>query len=170
MLTMGIYGLLWLSKWEKVGKSGDMLTGEHRCSLDDKGRLLIPAKIRSEISGSILVLTRGIDKCIWLFPPDEWRSISEKLMASTSVFQEKARMIQRRFIAPAQETEIDRNGRIIISPILREYGELSKDCVILGMLSRLEIWAERIYRSYWDNKEEDFQEAAEEIGDKLKIL
>jgi MraZ protein len=144
-----------------------MLTGEYRCSLDEKGRLMIPAKIRSEISGNILILTRAIDRCLWLFTPEEWRKISEKLLSSTSIFQEKARLIQRRFLAPAQESEIDRSGRIIVSPVLREYGELTKDCVILGMINRIEIWSERIYRSYWESKEDEFQEAAESIGDSL---
>ena len=147
-----------------------MLTGEYRCSLDEKGRLMIPSRIRSEISGNQLVLTRGIDSCLWLFPPEEWRIISEKLLSSTSIFQEKARLIHRRLIAPAQETEIDRSGRITISSTLREYGELAKDCIVLGMINRLEIWDDGIYRTYWDSKENEFQEAAEAIGDTLKIL
>ncbi len=147
-----------------------MVTGEYRYSLDEKGRLMIPARIRTEISGNVLVMTRGIDKCLWLFPPEEWTDISEKLLGSFSIFQKKARLIHRRIIAPAQETEIDRTGRITIPQTLREYADLKKDCIIIGMLKRLEVWDEDVYRSYSDINEDEFQEAAEEIGNELKIL
>jgi len=147
-----------------------MVTGEYRYSLDEKGRLMIPAKIRTEISGNVLVMTRGIDKCLWLFPPEEWTDISEKLLGSFSIFQKKARLIHRRIIAPAQETEIDRTGRITIPQTLREYANLKKDCIIIGMLKRLEVWDDDVYRSYSDINEDEFQEAAEEIGNELKIL
>ena len=147
-----------------------MVTGEYRYSLDEKGRMMIPAKIRTEIAGNVLVMTRGIDRCLWLFPPEEWTSISEKLLGSFSIFQKKARLIHRRIIAPAQETEIDRTGRITIPQTLRENADLKKDCIIIGMLKRLEVWDEEVYRSYSDINEDEFQEAAEEIGNELKIL
>jgi MraZ protein len=146
-----------------------MITGEFNYSLDDKGRLMIPAKMRSEIMGNILILTRGIEKCLWLFIPEVWKKISESLMTSTSIFQEKARMIQRRFIAPAQEVEIDRSGRIIIPPTLRDSVGLKKECIVIGMLNRMEIWDEVAYREYWESKESEFQAATEEIGAHLKI-
>jgi MraZ protein len=147
-----------------------MVIGEYRVSLDEKGRLLIPARIRSDVVGNLLIITRGIDQCLWLFPPEEWNSISEKLLSTTSIFQEKARMMHRRFIAPAQQLEIDKAGRIMVPPTLREYGGLRKDCIIMGIMNHLEIWDEEIYRTYWSDREADFQEAAEEIGEKLKIL
>ena len=117
-----------------------MLTGEYKNSLDEKGRVLIPSRMRSEITGNVLILTRGVDKCLWLFPPEEWKKISENLMESTSVFQSKARLIQRRIIAPAQESDIDRSGRINIPQLLREYAGLQKECVILGIKNYIEIW------------------------------
>jgi len=144
-----------------------MITGEYRYSLDEKGRLMIPAKIRADITGNVLILTRGIEKCLWLFSPEEWKIISGKLLASTSIFQEKTRLIQRRFIAPAQEVEIDRTGRIVIPSTLREYGGLTKECIVLGMLNRLEIWDDVVYQNYWEDKESEFQAAAEELGAKL---
>lgn len=147
-----------------------MIIGEYRISLDEKGRIMIPARIRSDIAGNLLIITRGIDQCLWLFPPDEWKLISDKLLATTSIFQEKARMMHRRFIAPAQEVEIDKAGRIMVPTTLRSYGGLKKDCIIMGMLNHLEIWDEEFYRGYWEDKEEDFQQAAEEIGEKFKIL
>jgi len=144
-----------------------MITGEYRYSLDEKGRLMIPARVRSEIAGNVLVLTRGIDRCLWLFPPEQWKSKSEQLLSSTSLFHEKDRLIHRRIIAPAQEVEIDRSGRIVVPPTLREYGGLAKDCIVLGMLTHLEIWDEPAYRQYWEASEGRFLEAAEEIGDRL---
>jgi len=141
-----------------------MITGEYRNSLDEKGRLLIPSRVRSEIPGSVLVITQGVDKCLWLFPPEEWKRISENLMASTSIFQSRARLIQRRIVAPAQETEIDKLGRITIPQTLREYAGLTKETVILGIKNYLEVWDETAYRDYWTDKEPEFQEAAEELG------
>lgn len=146
-----------------------MITGDYRNSLDEKGRLLIPARIRAEIPGSLLIITQGVDKCLWLFPPDEWKRISDNLMASTSIFQARARLIQRRIVAPAQETEIDKTGRINISPTLRDYAGLTRDAVILGIKSYIEVWDEAAYREYWTDKEPEFQEAAEELGKTITL-
>ncbi len=146
-----------------------MITGEFRCSLDEKGRLLIPARIRSEIAGNEVVLTRGVENCLWLFPPEEWKSFSEKLIASTSLFQEESRLIHRRMIAPAQETEIDRSGRIVIPPTLRDYADLKKECLILGLKKYMEIWAESSYQAYLDANEAKFKEAAEKLGGRISL-
>src|SRR5512138_2385936 len=102
-------------KWEKIGKSGmELLTGEFRNTLDDKGRVSLPARLRTELPGNILVLTQGVDRCLWLFPPEQWKTLSRKLMETTSPFQARARLVQRRIIAPAQEVEIDKAGRIAV--------------------------------------------------------
>ena len=141
-----------------------MISGEYRYALDEKGRLMVPAKVRSEVVGNVMILTRGVDRCLWLFPSDEWRQLSENLIAATSPFSERARLIQRRILAPAQEVEIDRSGRIAIPPTLREFAALKKDCTILGMVKYLEIWDEPAYATYLEENEERFKEAAEEIG------
>ncbi len=146
-----------------------MITGEYRYSLDEKGRLMIPARLRVEIPGNIVVLTRGVDKCLWLFTHEEWKKVSHSLIGSTSLFQEKARLMQRRIIAPAQDTEIDRSGRIIIPTTLREFAGLKKECIILGMLELMEIWDEETYRTYLEANEAKFKEAAEEIGNKIAL-
>ncbi len=88
----------------------NLLTGEFRNTLDEKGRLSLPARMRSELPGLALVLTQGIDKCLWVFPPLQWQEFSQKLMASTSLFQARSRLVQRRILAPAQDVEIDRLG------------------------------------------------------------
>ena len=141
-----------------------MITGEYRNALDEKGRLMIPARVRSEISGNILVLTRGIDRCLWLFPPDEWKRISANLLSQTSPFSSKARLIQRKLVAPAQEIEIDKSGRINIPVTLREYAGLKRETIILGIEKYIEIWDETEYQQYLNDNEQVFQEAAEELG------
>ncbi len=144
-----------------------MITGEYHISLDDKGRVMLPAKVRSAFGGNTIVLTQGVDRCLWIFEPEEWKSICDNLMESTNMFQARARLIQRRIIAPAQEAELDRSGRIHISPALREYAGLQKECVVLGVGTYLEIRDEQKYKSYWEDNEPEFQQAAEELG---KIL
>ena len=146
-----------------------MIAGEYHNSIDEKGRLLLPARMRTDIQGNLVIITQGVDRCLWLFPPEEWKRISENLMASTSLFQSRARLIQRRIIAPAQETEIDKAGRVNIAPTLREYAGLTKEAVILGIKSYIEIWDEEAYREYWADKEVEFQEAAEELGKNVNI-
>jgi MraZ protein len=142
-----------------------MLTGEYHNTLDEKGRLMIPAKLRAEIAGNELVLTRGVDRCLWLFPPGEWQRISDNLMSATSPFHARARLIQRRIVAPAQAVEIDKTGRISIPLSLREDSGLKKEVVLLGIKKYIEIWDEEEYQAYWKDNENAFQKAAEELGE-----
>ncbi|MFP4362295.1 MAG: division/cell wall cluster transcriptional repressor MraZ [Spirochaetia bacterium] len=146
-----------------------MITGEYYNSLDEKGRLLIPSRLRSEISGNTLVLTRGIDICLWLFLPDSWAAISESLIESTSIFHSRARLLQRRIIGPAQEVEIDKAGRINISSSLRDYAKLEKDCVFVALKKYIEIWSEEQYKDYLEESESEFKVAAEDLGEKIKF-
>ncbi|MCP5514636.1 MAG: division/cell wall cluster transcriptional repressor MraZ [Spirochaetales bacterium] len=141
-----------------------MLSGEFVNNIDEKGRIMIPVKLRAAIDGDSLILTRGVDQCLWLFPVSEWQKVSQQIMSATSILQARARMIQRRIIAPAQETEIDRSGRINIAPVLRSFAQLKKECVILGINNYIEIWDEEVYQKYWEENEADFQKAAEELG------
>lgn len=142
----------------------NLLTGEFRNTLDEKGRLSLPARMRSELPGISLVLTQGVDKCLWLFPPQQWQELSQKLMASTSLFQARSRLVQRRILAPAQEVEIDRLGRISIPQSLREWAGLSRECVILGISKYIEIWNADEYKKYLDENKDEFLSAAEDLG------
>src|SRR5208282_1089767 len=142
----------------------NLLTGEFRNTLDEKGRLSLPARLRGELPGNELVLTQGVDACLWLFPPDQWAILSKKLMESTSLFAARARLVQRRILAPAQEVEVDKLGRIAIPQRLREFAGLSKECVILGISKYIEIWDGDAYRKYLEENESEFVAAAEELG------
>lgn len=146
-----------------------MITGEYRNNLDDKGRMLIPSRIRAMIPGNRLVLTRGIDKCLWVYTPEEWKRISSMILDSSSVFKSRTRLLQRRIIAPAQECEFDKSGRINIPPTLRDSAGLAKEVVLLAMEKYMEIWDAEEYQGYLDESEEDFLSAAEDLGDLLNI-
>ena|SRR6056297_2530201 len=147
-----------------------MITGQYRNALDDKGRLLVPSKLRSEVPGNTLVITSGIDRCLWLFPPEEWKQLSDKLMEAASPFSRRARLLQRRIIAPAQEVELDKTGRILIPPSLKETAGLKKECILHGIKKYIEIWDVDEYKAYLDENENEFQEAAEELGGSVSFF
>jgi len=141
-----------------------MLTGEFRAAIDEKGRVLIPARLRNEVAGNTLIVTRGIENCLWVFAPLEWQRIADSLMRAASPFQAKARMLQRRIIAPAQDIELDKLGRLNIPGSLQESAELKRECVILGLMKYMEIWDVETYQKYTESTQDEFQDAAEELG------
>ncbi|MBN2652368.1 MAG: division/cell wall cluster transcriptional repressor MraZ [Spirochaetales bacterium] len=144
-----------------------MLTGQYSNTFDEKGRLLIPSKIRNELAGDKVIVTSGVDKCLWVYHPAEWEKVVGEIMSSTSQFQSKARLLQRRIIAPAVECDIDSAGRIRIPQPLRESAGLSKNAMILGIMNYIEIWDPEQYNSYLDESESQYLEAAELLGDVL---
>ncbi len=145
-----------------------MLAGQSYNSIDDKGRLLIPSRVRNEISGTSLIITRGVDQSLWLFTPGEWERFSGKILEALSPLSAKARMVQLRLIAPAQELQIDKAGRVNLPPSLMQFAGLKKECVILDVGQRLELWDAEAYTQYLDSTEEDFHEAVEEIGELMR--
>ena len=143
----------------------NLLTGEYKNTLDDKGRFLFPAKLRSALSSNVLIVTQAIvDRCLWLFTPEEWEKISSKLMDNASPFSAKNRLIMRSFISPAQEIEFDKAGRLSIPQSLREYASLSKDCIVLGVNKYLELWDSSSYNAYLSETEANLLEASEELN------
>ena len=143
----------------------NLLTGEYKNTLDDKGRFLFPAKLRSALSSNVLIVTQAIvDRCLWLFTPEEWEKISSKLMDDASPFSAKNRLIMRSFISPAQEIEFDKAGRLSIPQSLREYASLSKDCIVLGVDKYLELWDSSSYNAYLSENEANLLEASEELN------
>lgn len=141
-----------------------LLTGEFRNTLDEKGRVMFPSKLRSEMQGTVLILTRGIDQCLWLFAPDQWNELSTKIMESASPFLSQSRSVLRRLVAPAQEVEIDKTGRISIPQSLREFACLEKDCVFLGINKYFELWDSKKYDAYLGESDVDFKLATEGLG------
>jgi len=134
--------------------------------MDEKGRLAFPSKLRTELNQNVLIVTASyMDYCLQLFTTEEWEIIKGRLMASASPFNKKNLNVLRRFIAPAQEVEFDKAGRLSIPQSLREYAGLSKDCTILGIDRFMEVWDSDKYREYLANSEEEFADAADELKD-----
>ncbi|MCF7941057.1 MAG: division/cell wall cluster transcriptional repressor MraZ [Spirochaetia bacterium] len=144
-----------------------MLTGEFRNMVDEKGRILIPSRLRNALDGNTLFVTRGVERCLWLMLPDDWKTISEKIMSgSGAMFDARTRLLQRRIIAPAQECEIDRSGRINIPPTLREKAgiEVKNEAIILGINNFLELWSVDEYDAYMEESEKAFEEASQALS------
>ena len=137
---------------------------EYLGTLDDKGRLNLPVRIRGNMVDNTLILTKGVNHSIWVFLPHEWENFSRKLIDSAALSLNKQLVIQHQFIAPKAEMEIDKAGRIAIPQSLREFACLSRDCKILELVNRLEIWDSAQYDAYLKSNEEKLQEVLEEMG------
>ncbi|GMO60334.1 MAG: division/cell wall cluster transcriptional repressor MraZ [Termitinemataceae bacterium] len=132
-------------KWRKREKRGsDLLNGGFNNTLDEKGRLSFPSALKEKLSGSSLVITRGIDGCLWAFPPQLWLPFATKLEQSSPMLKD-ARRLQRHFLGWASEAEIDKSSRLSIPQSLRTYAGLVKDCVVIGVGQRIEIWDAATY-------------------------
>lgn len=140
-----------------------MFMGEFQHALDDKGRLTIPAKFRDGL-GSPFVVTRGLDHCLFAYPLSEWKALEQKLRALPFT-RADARAFTRFFFSGAVECEVDRQGRINLPANLREYAHLTKECVVIGVGSRVEIWDKARWEDYIRQQQETFVEIAETIVD-----
>lgn len=143
----------------------NLLTGEYNNTIDDKGRVSFPSKLRLSVNQNVLIITKGLDTCLWLFTIDEWENFSAKIMSNASMMKRKNLDIIRHFIAPAQQIEFDKSGRLSIPQSLRDYAKLSKDCTILGVAKYIELWDSASYSEYLTTSEDSFREAAEEFND-----
>ncbi len=140
-----------------------MFLGEFRHNIDDKKRLAIPSKFRSEL-GQKAVLTIGFDKCLFLFPQKEWEKLAEKL-SSLPLGQTSVRELNRLMLAGAAEVEFDRLGRVLIPDYLVKYADLKKKAVIAGLYNRIEIWSESRWDSYKTKAEKELGNLAEKLGE-----
>ncbi len=136
-----------------------MFLGTHTPRLDDKGRLALPAKFRTELEGG-LVITKGQERCLFVFPMAEFGRITE-LLRSAPVTQRSVRDYSRVFFASASHEIPDGQGRITVPSQLREYAGLSKDCVVIGANSRVEVWDTEAWQTYLAGTEQAFAEAEE---------
>ena len=143
----------------------NLLTGEYNNTIDDKGRVSFPVKLRTAVNQNVVMVTKGLDTCLWLFTTDEWDAFQTKLMNNASMMKSRSLNVVRHFIAPAQQVEFDKNGRLSIPQSLREYAKLSKDCVVLGIAKYMELWDSQTYKDYLAESENDFRDAAEEFND-----
>lgn len=141
-----------------------MLIGEFEHSLDAKGRLIMPAKLKSAI-GDRFIVTKGLDGCLFAFSQEEWKNFEEKLKA-LPLSNRNSREFTRFFLSGATECEIDKQGRFLIPNNLRESAELKKEAVIIGVGTRIEIWDKEKWNSY--NNAENI--SVEDIAENMTML
>jgi MraZ protein len=135
--------------------------GSHSPRLDDKGRLTLPAKFREELEGG-LVITKGQERCLYVFPLAEFSRISESLRTAP-VTAKSLRDYSRVFFSSASDDIPDKQGRINIPSALREYAGLARDCVVNGANTRVEIWDAQRWTAYLTEQEESFAQLSEEV-------
>jgi MraZ protein len=140
-----------------------MLMGEFHHTIDAKGRLIMPAKFRSEL-GDNFVLTRGMDGCLFGYPMPKWQQLEAKL-DQLPLTKKDARAFVRFFYAAAAEQEIDKQGRINIAKPLLEFAHLSKNCVVVGVSDRIEIWDETLWQTFNQEAEANFDDISENLLD-----
>lgn len=152
-------------KWKKVGDN--MLIGEYHHNIDEKGRLIMPSKFREDI-GKEFVVTRGLDGCLFVYAMKEWDSIVSKL--KTLPFTKKdARTFNRFFLSSAAVCEIDKQGRVNLPSSLINYANLQKECTIIGVNDRLEIWATNKFDSLIEENLSAINDVAENLFEGLDI-
>jgi MraZ protein len=144
-----------------------MFIGEYRHTLDEKGRIAIPAKLRFSKIGEeeYWVATKGFDHCLFVYPKDEWTAIVEKINERLTLTKKEDRSFLRMFISPANEQAVDKQGRIAISQSLREYANIIRDVVVLGAIKRIEIWSDENWNQYREENEKSFDALGEKIAD-----
>ena len=140
-----------------------MFTGEYQHTLDEKGRVIIPARLREGL-GDTFMITRGLDRCLFIFHFDEWLKIEQKVK-ELPVTRSDARAFTRYFFSGAAEVEIDRQGRVLIPQNLRDYAGIEKEVMIIGVSDRVEVWSEEAWREYTSADNLDFEAAAEKLAD-----
>lgn len=155
-------GLLYQHSGEKWGISF-MLIGEYRHNIDDKKRLAIPASWRKEL-GRKLVVTRGLDNCLFVYTKTEWQKVAEKL-SNLSMGQSDTRSFSRFMFAGAVETEMDATGRILIADFLKDFADLKSKVVIVGVNNRLELWDEKRWKEHTERIEKQADILAEKLGE-----
>ncbi len=138
-----------------------MFKGEYDHTIDAKGRMILPAKFREELGGQFVV-TKGLDKCLFVYSNEEWKRIEDNFREK-SMTSKDARKFMRFFFAGAADCEVDKQGRILIPSKLREYAGLEKDVVSVGVLSRVEIWSKERWES--DSDYDDMDEVAEHMAE-----
>lgn len=145
-----------------------MFRGIFHNSVDEKGRMSIPARFREQIRESHetpLVLTLGFDQCLFLYPMDEWKKIETKL-ASLDTLNAEVRQFVRTILKATDEVEVDTQGRIVVSPVLRKEAGIGKSVVIVGMLHRIEIWDKEKYDTYHAQSTQSLELLGQKLSDK----
>lgn len=139
-----------------------MFIGEYQHSIDDKGRMAVPAKFRAELKTGAIV-TRGLDNCLFIYTASEWQNLVQKL-SSLPLSQQTSRAFARLMLAGAMDVAPDSQGRILIPEYLRRFAGLKRATIVAGLYNRLEIWDKDAWEKYKSSTEKDSTRIAEELS------
>lgn len=140
-----------------------MFMGEYHHNIDEKGRLIMPSKFRYDLGESFIV-TRGIDSCLFVYPKETWNKLTSKLN-ELSFTKKDVRSFQRFFLSAATLSEFDKQGRINIPTPLADYASLTKECVVIGVNDRIEIWSKENFDKFLNDNIDNISEIAENLFD-----
>lgn len=140
-----------------------VFTGEFQHTLDGKGRVIIPSRLREGL-GDRFMITRGLDHCLFVYPLSEWTRLEQKLK-QLPFTRSESRAFMRLFFSGAMEVEADKQGRVLIPQNLRDYAKIEKDVMIIGVSNRVEVWSEEAWRNYFGEADNNFEELAEKLVD-----
>ena len=146
-----------------------MFYGEFLHSIDRKGRLILPAKFREVAKSNFIekfFITRGLDKCLFMFSEEEWR-IQETKFKSISFTKQEARTFNRLYFSGATEIIADRQGRILLPQYLKDFAEIKRDVAIVGVANRIEIWSKDKWQAFYGSSRPSFEEIAEKLIDNI---
>lgn len=138
-----------------------MFMGEYHHNLDEKSRLVIPSLYRKEL-GSKFVITRGIEKCLYVYTLSEWQKIVDKLQ-ELPFTKKDARTFIRAFFSGAAYCEIDKSGRIVLTSNIKDYANIDRECVIIGANNRIEIWDKELWNEEISSKADELSDIAENL-------
>ena len=141
----------------------NVFMGEYQHTLDSKGRIILPARIRDGL-GDTFIATRGLDDCLFIYPMTEWGNLEGKLK-QLSLVKPEARAFSRYIFSGAAELEADKQGRVLLPPNLREYAKLEKDVVVIGVSTRIEIWNKEIWTQYNERMGPTVEQLSEHLID-----
>ena len=141
-----------------------MFIGEYSHTIDDKNRLSVPAKFRAGLADGC-VITRGLDRCLWIYPKSDWVEFAKKI-ADLPITQKNARSFSRLMLAGAVEEELDKNGRIVLPKYLQEYAQITTKVNVNGVYNRIEIWPENA----WDEFKKTMEDNSNEIAENLDLI
>ncbi len=139
-----------------------MFIGEYQASIDEKGRISIPAKFRAQLKTKVVV-TRGLDNSLFLYNMDEWKKLAEKL-ASLPISTANTRAFSRLMLAGAMDCDVDKQGRIVLPNYLKVFAKIQKKAVVAGLYNRIEIWSEELWTAYKTQTEKHSNAIAEQLG------
>jgi len=148
-----------------VEESGKMMfLGQHEHSLDKKGRIIMPSNFREDL-GDPFVITFGLDKCLFVYPMEEWEKLAKNLQA-LPLGQKDSRAFKRTLASRALISHFDQQGRVVVAKYLRDYAEINKNVMIIGVFERIEIWDLSKWKGYAEETEQSYEDIAERIYEK----